>query len=149
MMQQLAGEEATPTIVLSGGRGRVVLPQILVPAGLRGHDSVQRYARARLSSERRADEILVSEAIPATRVFGELQLTEKVVLELRLAWEGDIEYVVFSSAGVDPPGMDRIARIVRVHLCTHSAIEVFASSLGPLCQQISGFDRVVWSQLAG
>jgi hypothetical protein len=73
-----------------------------------------------------------------------LQMTEVVLLELRLAARAKVDVVVFSTAGLDPKGIRAIAGDVRELLKQSAVVAVFATALREQNERICDFDSVYW-----
>ena len=143
LMQSLGGSRQTSKVHLAG-RSSVIGPLGFQP--LETTIESQRLidvALARGFPRASAETTILSLGLEPERAYSSLQLTPRLLLELRLAWGKGAELVVFSSAGLDPSGILAVAAEVSQVLDQCAAIHTFSAALTQHYESLSSFVKLV------
>jgi hypothetical protein len=114
---------------------------------LRGNTVVE-YALVRGVSRASADAAIMDLRLRPDQRYGDLQLTPRLLLDLRIAWDCGAELVVFSASGLDPAGFGKVSTAVTGMLGRCTAINVFSVSLIDKPRRQTGFNKIIRCQLS-
>jgi hypothetical protein len=112
-----------------------------------GQQTITDYAVALGMSRGAAQEMITKLGLNPDLPWSHLQLTERLRLELRLAWINWAELVVLSTAGLDPAGIAAVAGDVSKMLAQCAAVHVISTALLAEYQSLNVYSRVIHCSL--
>jgi hypothetical protein len=143
LMQALGGLCPTAEVHIAG-RSAVITPPGFQPLEQAVElQMIIDVAVARGLPRASAERIIIDLGLEEDHAYGDIQLTPRLLLDLRLAWSQGAELVVFSTAGLDPSGVLAVADEVSKMLGQCSAIHVFSTPLTQHYQSLCSFSKVV------
>ena len=143
LMQLLAGVRLFPAIHVVAKAVLISSPRHTAALNRGLFKSVKKFAVAAGLSPEAADRAIDDAGIQAGELYGELQLTPRLLLDMHIAWSQGAELAVFSTAGLDPLGIRSVVNAVLGHLDQCSAIDVFSTSLLSYYESVEGYSKII------
>lgn len=143
LMQSLGGLCLRPEVHIAGRSSVITPPGFQELEETLGPQRITDVAMGRGLPRASAERIIIGLGLDPDRAYGDLQLTPRLILDLRLAWAEGAELVIFSSAGLDPSGVVAVDGEVSKVLDRCSAVEVFGAALIEHHESLTSFSKVV------
>lgn len=89
-----------------------------------------------------ANEVIVAAGLQPDYTYGQVQLTNRLLLDIRIAVLRGVQLVVLSTGGLDPLGVDRVLTEARSSRTQCSSLALFHESLASYHESTGLFDRL-------